>query len=244
MNEKNILILSFLIAAATILVAGLPSQGIVVPVDELVSSQFKLPVNGQISGAAVSGEWDGKGSAKVWLEGDNGRILVLNTADLRKPDFDDYCDNSCTVENLKVNNLVVESSGANIYIKNLELVVPAAPQSWASCPGCKKVALSGLPNHNILAITVMILLLIVSAHVMRSVCKNNVCKRGSLSVFMSGAGVLLALFSVSFVSPEGAFGAFVQYTTSILAAVGVIALFAFGAVELVSRGGEWHEKQK
>jgi len=244
MNERIVLIMSFLLAAATIIVAGLPSEGVNIPVDALVTSDYSIDLNAPVDSVEISGAWDGKGSAQVFLMGSNDARLILDTKNLNSHNFENHCENSCALDDFDASDVVVKSYGAGLYVKNIDIITKDIPMAWASCPGCKKVALAGVPNHNILAITVMILLLIVSSHIMRHVCKNNVCKRGSLGVFVSGAGVLLALFSVSFVSPEGAFGAFVQYTTSVLAAVGVIALFALGAVELVSRGGEWHEKQK
>lgn len=244
MNEKLVLIMSFLLASGTIILAGQPVEEWILPVDSLVSSHFELPLSVPITGAAVSGEWDGNGRAQVWLRGESELALVLDTALLSNNRFNSHCGASCAIDKFDVNNLVVESVGANVYIKDVEFIVPRASFGMAQCPGCQKVALAGVPNHHILAVVVMILLLVVSAHIMRHVCKNNVCKRGSLGVFIGGAGVLLALFGVTLVAPDGSFGAFVQYATSVLAAVGIIALFSFGAVEMASRGKEWHEKQQ
>lgn len=243
MNEKLVLIMSFLLASGTIILAGQPIEEWILPVDSLVSSDLSVPVEVPVTGAAVSGFWDGNGRARMWLMGDSDRSLVLDTAFLSNRRFESVCFDSCSSD-FNVNNLVVESAGANIYVKTVELIVPSARFGMAQCPGCQKVALSGIPNHHILAVVVMILLLVVSAHIMRHVCKNNVCKRGSLGVFVGGAGVLLALFGVTLIAPDGSFGAFVQYLTSILAAVGIIGLFAMGAVEMASRGKEWHEKQQ
>lgn len=244
MNEKIVLVMSFLLASGTIVLAGQPLEEWILPVDELVSSRFEMSIDIPTVGAAVSGEWDGNGRAQVWLLGSEESSLVLDTAQISDGRFESYCGESCAVDNFDAKNLVVSSDGASVYVKNVEFIVPRASFGMAQCPGCQKVALAGVPNHQILAVVVMILLLVVSAHIMRHVCRNNVCKRGSLGVFVSGAGVLLALFGVTVVAPEGSVGAFVQYATSVLAAVGIIALFSFGAVEMASRSKEWHEKQQ
>jgi hypothetical protein len=244
MNERIVLIMSFLLASGTVILAGQPIEEWILPVDSLVSSHFELPLEVPVMGAAVSGEWDGNGRAQVWLDGDFEKTLILDTAYLSDNRFESYCESSCYVDSFNAKKLSVDSTGAGIYVKNVEFIVPRATFGMAQCPGCQKVALAGVPNHQILAIVVMILLLVVSAHIMRHVCKNNVCKRGSLGVFISGAGVLLALFGVTLVAPNGPIGAFVQYATSILAAVGIITLFSFGAVEMASRSKEWHEKQQ
>jgi hypothetical protein len=244
MNEKKILLMSFLLACGTIILVGQPLEEWILPVDSIVSSDFEMPVDIPTVGAAVSGEWNGNGRAQIWLSGDSERTLVLDTANLQNGRFESYCGASCSIDNFEVKKLSVESSGADIYVKHVEFIVPRASFGMAQCPGCQKVALAGVPNHQILAIVVMILLLVVSAHIMKHVCKNNVCKRGSLGVFIGGSGILLALFGVTLVAPDGVFGAFVQYATSVLAAVGIIALFSFGAVEMASRGKEWHEKQQ
>lgn len=244
MNEKIVLVMSFLLASGTIILAGQPVEEWILPVDELVSSHFELPIDVPTIGAAVSGEWDGNGRAQVWLLGDKTNSLVLDTSQISNGRFESYCDESCAIDNFDVKNIIIRSEGANIYVKNVEFIVPRASFGMAQCPGCQKVALAGVPNHQILAVVVMILLLVVSAHIMKHVCKNNICKRGSLGVFISGAGVLLALFGVTVVAPNGSAGEFIQYATSVLAAVGIIALFSFGAVEMASRGKEWHERQQ
>jgi len=241
MNERIVLIMSFLLASGTIILAGQPIEKWILPVDSLISSNFELPLEVPVMGAAVSGEWDGNGRAQIWLDG-NEKTLVLDTAYLSGSRFESYCERSCDVHSFNVEKLSVNSDGAGIYVKNVEFIVPRAHFGMAQCPGCQKVALAGVPNHQILAIVVMILLLVVSAHIMKHVCRNNVCKRGSLGVFIGGAGILLALFGVTVVAPNGSVGVFVQYATSVLAAVGIIALFSFGAVEMASRSKEWQEK--
>lgn len=244
MNEKTILVMAFLLAAGIIVLEGQPFVGVIVPVDEMVSSKIEIPLKSAVSGAFISGEWDGKGRALVWLEGEKGNSLVLDTINLRSKRFKSYCDESCESGNIGAKKVVVVSEGAGLYVHDIHVVVPQVASAWAQCPGCQRVEASGLPNHRILAIVVLVLLLVVSGHVMRSVCKNNVCRRGSLGVFIGGAGLLLALFGLSVVSFDGAVNLFVQYATSVLAAAGVMALFAFGAVEMISRGHEWRENQK
>lgn len=110
----------------------------------------------------------------------------------------------------------------------------------ASCPGCKVIPKPSTPDHSLLLLALALAVSLMGAHSLHhySGHKNT---RVLLTILLATSFIALtAIFGLRLVSPSSAATVIAQQGTSVLAALGILALFHLAAFEL----GKFYEPQK
>ena len=193
-----------------------------------------------MKGLSLSGSWEGPGFAQVWLIAEDKKFLVLDTRTLPEilefsafgAQFEGACLQTCSMTPVMPEMLIALISGPGfLSIDEYHFVVPLGPSGLASCPNCKKVQSVNTPNHSTLLMVLLLVISVIGAHSLSHVTQNPKTKRVLIIIFIAGFITLSSVFGVSVAAPTAAVAVATQKAASVLAAFGVVGLFAILGME-------------
>ncbi len=244
--KKAVLLLTVVIAVILSIVSVRPSN--LAELRESVDLQFASSAKLQfersfpLRGLALSGSWEGPGSAQVWLVGEGKKYLILDTRSVPEvlefssfgTRFESSCYESCEIPSLNSEFLVVVLSGPGVLnIDSLHFAVPLDPTGLASCPQCKKIQQSDTPDHSLLTLVLMLVIAVIGAHSLGHYCKNPATKKVLVLIFLGAFIALGGVFGTAVATPTGAVAVVAKQAASVVAALAVIILFMITAAEAV-----------
>ncbi len=101
----------------------------------------------------------------------------------------------------------------------------------ALCPDCKLVQQNQDPDHSLLVIAVLLAAAVIGSHTVRHFCQHKKAKFALLAIFTLSFAILIGMFGVTVTAPTSAFAVVAKRTASVMAALGVLAVFFIIAVE-------------
>ncbi|VVB81703.1 Uncharacterised protein [uncultured archaeon] len=242
--KKAVLVLSVVIALILTLIAVHPAD-----VSELrehtdvrLSQSAKIPFHHAFSltGFALSGSWEGSGSAKVWLVGGEKRYLVLDTKAVTSTlefssfgtRFESACDETCSIPPLQAEYLLIVLSGPGfLTIDSYHMAIPLEPTGFLSYP--KTVFDLPTPNHALFLLALLLLISVIGSHALGHYCRNLVTKRIVLMVFLGAFIALGSVFGVTLLTPTSAFSIVTKQVVSVFAAFVLVVLVVLTAFEIL-----------
>lgn len=242
--KKVILVLSVVIALILTLIAVRPSEVAELRehTDVRLSHSAKIPFQHSfaLKGLALSGSWEGSGSAEVWLVGGEKRYLVLDTRSVPSvlefssfgTRFDSACTETCSIPPLQADYLLVILSGPGfLTIDSYHMSIPLEPTGFLSYP--RTVFDLPMPNHALFLISLLLFIAVVGSHTLGHYCQNPMTKRIVMMIFLGAFIALGSVFGVTLATPTTAFAVVTKQVVSVFAAFVLIALFVLAAYEII-----------
>jgi len=195
-------------------------------------------------GLSLSGSWEGPGFAQVWLIAENDqKFLVMDTRTLPEvlelsafgTQFEGICLQTCSMAPALPKRLIVLISGPGfLTIDEYHFVVPLGPSGLASCPNCKKISAFETPNHFTLLMILLLVISVIGSHVLSHVTQNPKTKKVLIVIFLAAFIALSSVFGVSVAAPTTAVAVATKKAASVLAALGLMILFAILGIEMLA----------
>ena len=242
--KKAVLVLSVVIVLILTLIAVRPAEVAELRehTDIRLSHSAKVPFQHSfaLKGLALSGSWEGSGSAEVWLIGGEKRYLVLDTKSVPAvlefssfgTRFDSACTETCSIPPLQADYLLVILSGPGfLTVDSYHMSIPLEPTGFLSYP--KTVFDLPMPNHALFLISLLIFISVIGAHTLGHYCQNPVTKRIVIMVFLGAFIALGSVFGVTLITPTAAFAVVTKQAVSVFAAFVLIALLVLTAYEII-----------
>lgn len=247
MSGRTIIVVAAVIMAVLLCVQGarLASTTLYKPINRVVGESSIIPLNekSSLSHFAISGDWTGKGSARVFLLDGKKTLLVADTAklapNLGSVHLNEVCKETCSLSGVVPKALAVQIIGKGSFvIDGYTFSTDSNVAGLASCPECRKIKAVQTPDHGIFLISVLLLIAIVGSHRFTHHAMNPMKKRAMAGVFITGFLSLTALFVFSLLNPHGTIAIVTRYAASVFAAGGVLTLFVIGGFEIVKEKEE------
>jgi len=196
-----------------------------------------------IKSLSLSGSWEGPGFAQVWLLAENDqKFLVMDTRTLPEmlelsafgTQFESECLQTCSlVTPVLPERLIVLISGPGFFsIDEYNFAVQLGPSGLAECPNCMKIAPLNTPHHATLLMILLLVISVIGAHALGHMTQNLRMKRVLIVIFIGSFIALSSVFGVSVAAPTGSVAVATKHAASVLAAIGVIVLFAILGIEM------------
>src|SRR3989344_9257336 len=247
MNKRTIFVVAAVVMAVLLCVQGarLAQSTMYKPINRVVGESSIIPLGekSSLSRFALSGDWTGKGIARIYLLDGKKTLLVADTSKLA-PNLDavhmnEVCEETCTISGVVPRALAVQIIGKGaLAIDGYTLITDSNVAGLASCPECKKVKAVQTPDHGIFLISVLLLVAIVGSHRFNHHTVNPIKKKAMAGVFITGFLSLTVLFVFSLVHPQSMVALIARYVASVFAAGGVLTLFVIGGFEIVKEKEE------
>ena len=246
MSGKTLIVVAAVIMAVLLSINGarLSSTTIYKPINRIVaeSSIVALQEHSTLSRFAISGQWEGPGSARVFLLDGKQSRLVADTSKLGNMNavhLSEVCVETCDFSGVIPKAIAVQIKGkGSLAIEGYTFNTESNVAGLASCSDCKKIEAVQTPDHAIFLISVLLLITIIGSHRLNHHSTRPMKKRAMAGVFIAGFVSLTALFGFSIFHPDGSIAVLTRYAASIFAAGGVLTLFIMGAFESVKEKEE------
>ena len=249
--NKNLVVVAAIVMTALLCINGarLAATTLYKPINRVVGESSIIPLNekASLSKFAVSGRWNGPGTARVFLLDGKETRLVADTSklapNLNSVYLSDVCVETCEVSGVVPEAIAVQIIGkGNLAIDGYTFTTESNVAGLASCPECKKVNAVQTPDHGIFLISILLLIGIIGSHRFTHHAVNSMKKKVMTGFFITGFMSLTALFIFSIFNPHGVVAVVTRYAASVFAAGGVLTLFVIGGFEIV-REKEGHEAE-
>ena len=211
-----------------------------------ITQTMELPFNQPftVSGLAVSGNWMGPGFAQIWLVGQGEKKLVLDTDNLEQPHFEMACDESCKVNPIVPEKILLVVTEGQLSLYDVHYAVPFEPAGMALCPNCRKVSQKGTPDHGVFMIVILLFISVVASQALTNSCTTQGRRRTVTGILVVSFLVLTTVFGVSVAAPTSELATTAKQGASIVAALGVLALFSIGIIEIRKRDPPFDPQSK
>lgn len=197
-----------------------------------------------VSGLAVSGSWMGNGFAQAWLIGQGEKHLILDTDTLDQPQFTLACEDSCKINPLVPEKLLIVVTGGQLAINDVNYAVPFEPAGMALCPNCRKVSQKATPDHGVFMIVILLFISVIASQALTNTCSTSGRRKMVTGILVVSFLVLTTVFGVSVAAPTSELATTAKQGASVIAALGVLALFSVGIMEIRKRDPPFDPQSK